>query len=67
MIFSEKIQHLAQEAEAALASQFKHIEDVAFLNTQNAFQERLIMKVAKMFGQLSATLLSHVQHRTNLI
>ena len=34
MIFSEKIQRLAQEAEAALVSQFKHIEDVAFLNTQ---------------------------------
>ena len=34
MIFSKKIQDLANEAESALSAQFKHIEDVAFLNTQ---------------------------------
>ena len=34
MIFSKKIQDLASEAESALSAQFKHIEDVAFLNTQ---------------------------------
>ncbi|MBE6566914.1 MAG: hypothetical protein E7659_07435 [Ruminococcaceae bacterium] len=34
MIFSQKIQDLALEAERALAPQFGHIEEVAFLNTQ---------------------------------
>ena len=34
MIFSEKIQKLAQEAEAALAPHFQHIDEVAFANTQ---------------------------------
>ncbi|MBQ7335165.1 MAG: methionine gamma-lyase family protein [Clostridia bacterium] len=34
MIFSEKIEQLAIEAEATLAPQFKHIEAVAFQNTQ---------------------------------
>lgn len=34
MIFSKKIQDLASEAESALSAQFKHIEDVAFFNTQ---------------------------------
>ena len=34
MIFSEKINDLAREAEAALAEQFRHIDEIAFLNTQ---------------------------------
>lgn len=34
MIFSKKIQDLATEAESALGAQFRHIEEVAFLNTQ---------------------------------
>ena len=34
MIFSQKIQDLALEAERALAPQFGHVEEVAFLNTQ---------------------------------
>ena len=34
MIFSKKIQDLAFEAESALTAQYKHIDDVAFLNTQ---------------------------------
>ena len=34
MIFSQKIQDLALEAECALAPQFGHVEEVAFLNTQ---------------------------------
>ncbi len=34
MIFSQKIQDLALEAERALAQQFGHVEEVAFLNTQ---------------------------------
>jgi len=34
MIFSKKIQDLALEAESALTAQYKHIDDVAFLNTQ---------------------------------
>ena len=34
MIFSKKIQDLALEAESALAAQYKHIDEVAFLNTQ---------------------------------
>ena len=34
MIFSKKIQDLAFEAESALTAQYKHIDEVAFLNTQ---------------------------------
>ena len=34
MIFSKKIQDLALEAESALTAQYKHIDEVAFLNTQ---------------------------------
>ena len=34
MIFSKKIQDLALEAERALAAQFGHVDEVAFLNTQ---------------------------------
>ena len=34
MIFSQKIQDLALEAESALTAQYQHIEKVAFLNTQ---------------------------------
>ena len=34
MIFSKKIQDLALEAESALSAQYKHIDEVAFLNTQ---------------------------------
>ena len=34
MIFSKKIQDLAQEAERALAVQFQHVDEVAFINTQ---------------------------------
>ena len=34
MIFSKKIQDLAIEAERALAAQFGHVDEVAFLNTQ---------------------------------
>ena len=34
MIFSKKIQDLALEAESALAAQYQHIDEVAFLNTQ---------------------------------
>ncbi|MBO7274240.1 MAG: methionine gamma-lyase family protein, partial [Clostridia bacterium] len=34
MIFSKKIQDLALEAESALVAQYKHIDEVAFLNTQ---------------------------------
>ena len=34
MIFSQKIQDLALEAERALAPQFGHVEEVAFRNTQ---------------------------------
>ncbi len=34
MEFSENLQNLAREAEAALAPQFSHIEEVAFANTQ---------------------------------
>ena len=34
MIFSKKIQDLAQEAESALTAQYQHIDEVAFLNTQ---------------------------------
>ncbi len=34
MIFSKKIQDLALEAERALAAQFQHVDEVAFLNTQ---------------------------------
>ena len=45
MIFSEKIQNLAIEAESAIASQFKHIDEVAFKNTQkvmDAFREHRV-------------------------
>ncbi|MBQ8309955.1 MAG: methionine gamma-lyase family protein [Clostridia bacterium] len=45
MKFSEKIQSIAIEAEAALAPQFKHVEDVAFENTQkvmDAFREHRV-------------------------
>lgn len=34
MIFSKKIQDLANEAESALSAQYQHIDEVAFLNTQ---------------------------------
>jgi len=34
MIFSKKIQDLVLEAESALTAQYKHIDEVAFLNTQ---------------------------------
>ena len=34
MIFSQKIQDLALEAESALSAQYKHIDEVAFRNTQ---------------------------------
>ena len=45
MVFSEKIQNLAIEAESAIASQFKHIDEVAFKNTQkvmDAFREHRV-------------------------
>ena len=45
MIFSEKINQLARDAEAALAGQFAHIEAVAFANTQkvmDAFREHRV-------------------------
>ena len=46
MIFSEKIQRLAQEAEAALVSQFKHIEDVACLNTHKVMDAFRVHRVS---------------------
>ena len=45
MIFSENIQKLAREAEEKLTSQFSHIEEVAFENTQkvmDAFREHRV-------------------------
>lgn len=45
MIFSEKIERLAKEAETALQAQFAHIEEVAFQNTQkvmDAFREHRV-------------------------
>ena len=45
MIFSEKINDLAREAEAALASQFAYIDSIAFENTQrvmDAFREHRV-------------------------
>ena len=38
MIFSQKIQDLALEAEAALTAQYKHIDEVAFRNTQKVME-----------------------------
>ena len=38
MIFSKKIQDLALEAESALGAQYKHIDEVAFRNTQKVME-----------------------------
>ena len=38
MIFSKKIQDLALEAESALTAQYKHIDEVAFRNTQKVME-----------------------------
>ena len=38
MVFSQKIQDLAFEAERALAPQFGHVDEVAFLNTQKVME-----------------------------
>ena len=45
MIFSQKIQDLALEAERALTAQYAHVDEVAFLNTQkvmNAFRNHRV-------------------------
>lgn len=54
MVFSEKIQRLAKEAENALQTQFAHIEEVAFSNTQKVMEAFRAHRVSdSMFGSTS--------------